>query len=252
MFVEYAKASAEDILIRITAHNRGPEAAPIHLLPTIWFRNTWSWKENSAKPEMKKAPASPSVSAIALQHPQAGKMWLHCQDNVETLFTENETNAQRLYGAETAGFAKDGINDHVVSRKQGAVNPAETGTKAAAHYQHVVPAGDSVTIKLRLTKENWPVNKNPLDADFDRIFVQRIREADEFYEALSPESLSKDGRNVLRQALAGLLWSKQFYHYVTTRLGQWRSISTRASRATQARPQQRLAASLQRRRNFHA
>jgi hypothetical protein len=212
--VEYAKADCDDILIRITAHNRGPEAAPIHLLPTIWFRNTWSWKENSAKPEMKKVKASASVSTIALQHPQAGNMWLHCQDNVETLFTENETNAQRLYGAEAAGFAKDGINDHVVSRKQGAVNPAETGTKAAAHYQHVVPAGGSVTIKLRLTKENWPANKNPLNAEFDRVFIQRIREADEFYEELAPKSLSKDGRNVLRQALAGLLWSKQFYHYV--------------------------------------
>ncbi len=212
--VEYAKAAAEDILILITAHNRGPEAAPIHLLPTVWFRNTWSWKENSAKPELKKITASPSVTTIALQHPQAGKMWLHCQGDVETLFTENETNAQRLYGAETGGFAKDGINDHVVSRKQGVVNPAETGTKAAAHYQHVVPAGGSVTIKLRLTKENWPANKNPLDAAFDRVFAQRIREADEFYETLSPESLSKDGRNVLRQALAGLLWSKQFYHYV--------------------------------------
>src|SRR6201981_198591 len=129
--VEYAKAAAEDILIRITAHNRGPEAAPIHLLPTVWFRNTWSWKQDSKKPEVKKIAASPSVTTVALQHPEAGQMWLYCQDNVETLFTENETNAHRLYGNPSVGHSKDGINDFVVNGNQDAVNPPESGTKAA-------------------------------------------------------------------------------------------------------------------------
>ena len=214
VFVEYAKASAEDILIRITAHNRGPEAAPDsfaaddlvsqHLVVERKLGKTGDEESPSiAERKRHRFATSPSRQAVAALPGQCGNA-LHRK--------RNERAAPLRRG--NAGFAKDGINDHVVSRKQGAVNPAETGTKAAAHYQHVVPAGDSVTIKLRLTKENWPVNKNPLDADFDRIFVQRIREADEFYETLSPESLSKDGRNVLRQALAGLLWSKQFYHYV--------------------------------------
>jgi len=212
--VEYAKGAPEDILIRITAHNRGPEAAPIHLLPTVWFRNTWSWSRGGAKPGAVKSDLNRKCDAIALEHPQCGKLWLYCAENPELLFTENETNTRRLYGYPGPEYAKDGINDYVVAGRADAVNPAQTGTKATARYFAIVPAGENFQIKLRLTKDQWPAQKNPLENDFDRVFAQRIREADEFYAAITPDSLSADGRNVLRQAFAGLLWSKQFYHYV--------------------------------------
>src|SRR5207249_2634731 len=210
--VEYAKAAPEDILIRITAHNRGPEPARVHLLPTIWFRNTWSWNQGQTKPVMKKVAAPGKISTLALEHPEAGKLWLHCEDTAETLFTENETNTQRLYGYSGPAYAKDGINDYIVAGNKEAVNPAQSGTKAAAHYSSGIPAGGSVTIKLRLTKENPAARRNPIDTEFDRIFLLRNKEADEFYAKVAP-SLSEDGRNVQRQAFAGLLWSKQFYHY---------------------------------------
>ncbi len=211
--VEYAKAASEDILIRITAHNRGPQSARLHLLPTIWYRNTWSWNQGQTKPVMKKVDAPGKISTLALEHPEAGKLWLHCLDAAETLFTENETNTQSLYGNPGPTYAKDGINDYIVAGNKDAVNPAQSGTKAAAHYSSVVPAGASFTIKLRLTKENPAAQKNPLDSEFDRIFLLRQKEADEFYAKVMPPSLSEDGRNVQRQAFAGLLWSKQFYHY---------------------------------------
>jgi hypothetical protein len=213
VFVEYAKAASEDILIRITAHNRGPEGAPLHLLPTIWYRNTWSWKQDSTRPSITLAEASGQLKVLALEHPVAGKLWLHDQDASEILFTENETNTQRLYGQPGPAYAKDGINDHLVAGKKDAVNPLQTGTKAATHHIHQVPPGASVTIKLRLTRANLSTRKNPFDNEFDHIFLQRQKEADEFYAKLIPPSLSADGRNVQRQAFAGLLWSKQFYHY---------------------------------------
>jgi Glycosyl hydrolase family 63 C-terminal domain len=212
--VEYAKAAPEDILIRITAHNRGPEAAPLRLLPTIWFRNTWSWQNDSQKPILKKDASSGKTSAIALEHPESGKLWLYADSAAETLFTENETNTQRLYGYAGPQYAKDGINDYIVQRRADAVNPAQSGTKASVHYSQTIPAGGSAVIKLRLTNQNWPASRNPLDREFDRIFAQRLKEADEFYASVAPASLSGDGRNTLRQAFAGLLWSKQFYHYV--------------------------------------
>ena len=211
--VEYAKAASEDILIRITANNRGPEPARVHLLPTIWFRNTWSWMEGQTKPVVRKIDAPGKTTVLALEHPEAGKLWLHCQGVAETLFTENETNIQRLYGHPGPTYAKDGINDYIVAGNKAAVNPAQSGTKAAAHYSPVVPSGGSVTIRLRLTKESLASQKNPINSEFDRIFVQRQKEADEFYASVMPASLSEDARNVQRQAFAGLLWSKQFYHY---------------------------------------
>src|SRR5882724_8375342 len=214
LVVEYAKAAPEDILIRITAYNRGPEAAPLRLLPTIWFLNTWSWQNDSQKPVLKKDVSSGRTSAIALEHPQAGKLWLYAESAEETLFTENETNTQRLYGYAGPQFSKDGINDYIVQGRVDAVNPAQSGTKASVHYSQMVPAGGSAVVKLRLTNQNWQTSKNPLDSEFDRIFAQRLREADEFYASVAPASLSADGRNTLRQAFAGLLWSKQFYHYV--------------------------------------
>ena len=212
--VEYAKAGPEDMLIRITAHNRGPESAPIHLLPTVWFRNTWSWHRDTQRPVAAESNANRISSAIALEHPDCGKLWLYCPETKELLFTENETNTQLLYNTPEPQFAKDGINDYVVSGKTDAVNPAHTGTKAAARYSAMVPPRENYQIKLRLTKDQWPAQKNPLESDFDRTFALRVREANEFYAAIAPDLLSADGRNVLRQAFAGLLWSKQFYHYV--------------------------------------
>jgi hypothetical protein len=214
IFVEYAKAGAEDILVRITAHNRGPLAARLRLLPTTWFRNTWSWQKDAAKPVLAQDLRSQKAAAIALDHPQLGKRWLYACQPAELLFTENETNTQRLYGYAGPDFAKDGINDYIVAGRTEAVNPALSGTKAAAHYAQTISPGESVTVKLRLTEQQWPVSKDPLGAEFDKVFLERRREAEEFYRELSPASLSADGRNALRQAFAGLLWSKQFYHYV--------------------------------------
>ena len=212
--VEYAKAGADDLLVRITAHNRGPEAAPVRLLPTVWFRNTWSWQNDAPKPSLAKGVSAKNAAAIALDHPELGKLWLYAEEPAESLFTENETNTERLYGYAGSQFAKDGINDYVIAGKTDAVNPAQSGTKAAFHYHHVVPAGGSVTVKLRLTNQSWPSSKDPVGGEFDKIFERRLREADEFYAGVAPASLSADGRNTLRQAFAGLLWSKQFYHYV--------------------------------------
>jgi hypothetical protein len=212
--IEYAKAGPEDILIRITAHNRGPDAARLHLLPTIWFRNTWSWQPGAQKPLAAKSETNQSCGTIALRHPEFHKLWLYCQQPAELLFTENETNTQRLYGIPGPAYAKDGINDYVASGKFDAVNPAQNGTKAAARYAALIPPGESFEIKLRLTKQEWPADKDPLAGDFDAIFALRQREADEFYATIVPDSLSPDAQNVLRQAFAGVLWSKQFYHFV--------------------------------------
>src|SRR5262249_12425807 len=165
--VEYAKACADDLLVRITAHNRGPEAAPIRLLPTIWFRNTWSWEKDVAKPSLAKGPGAMNAAAIALDHPQLGKHWLYAQEPAELLFTENETNTQRLYGYAGPQYAKDSINDYIVGGKPDAVNPAHSGTRASAHYRHAVPAGGSVTVKLRLTNQLCPASKDPLGNEFD-------------------------------------------------------------------------------------
>ena len=214
VFVEYAKANAEDILVRITAHNRGREAAPLRILPTVWFRNTWSWQKDSRKPLLAQEGSNHNVAAITLDHPQLGKRRLYAQQPAELLFTENESNTRRLYNSTGPAFAKDGINDYIVAGKSDAVNPALSGTKASAHYSRIISPGESVTVKVRLTIQEWEAGRDPLGAEFDKIFVQRQQEADEFYSAVSPASLSGDGRNALRQAFAGLLWSKQFYNYV--------------------------------------
>src|SRR5262245_34892159 len=175
VFVEYAKAGAEDILVRITASNRGPEPAPLRLLPTVWFRNIWSWQQGSPKPSLSKVALNKNAEAVALDHPQLGKRWLYAQQPAELLFTENETNTPRLYGFAGPAFVKDGINDYVVAGRTEAVNPEQSGTKASAHYTWVVPSGASASIKLRLTSEVWPAAKNPLGADFDKVFEQRER-----------------------------------------------------------------------------
>jgi hypothetical protein len=204
VFVEYAKGSPEDILIRITVANRGPEPATLHLLPTVWFRNTWSWGNGGARPGMRQGGGY----WIELEHPYYGSRRLFCEGSPELLFTGNETNFRRLYGGQN-GYVKDGINDYVVHGQQDAVNPARAGTKAAAHYIMHLGPGEAASVRLRLTDRAAAEF-----GEFDRVFDQRRREADEFYSTVIPGHLSEDARNVMRQAFAGLLWSKQFYHYV--------------------------------------
>jgi len=207
--VEYAKESPEDLLVRISVTNRGPEAATLHLLPTVWFRNTWSWGTRDAERPRLHAVAG----GIEVEHPRMGRRVLHCEDTPELLFTENESNLQRLFGAPNASpYVKDGINDYVVSGASSAVNPAQTGTKAAARY--VLSIGPNETQVLRLRLRPSAEARQPLGAAFDRTFQDRIDEADDFYSTVIPNELSPDARNVMRQSLAGMLWSKQFYHYV--------------------------------------
>ena len=210
VFVEYAKSSAEEILIRITAHNRGPEAAKLELLPTLWFRNTWSWGNDGRRPRMAVGPAG-SNSIEAEQH-YYGKRWLVCEGRPEFLFTENETNFHQLYGSPNASpYVKDAFHNYVIHGRRDAVNPAATGTKAAARYQLETPSGGSAVVKLVLTDRN-PAEA-PQGKQFDEIFTRRIAEAGDFYAARTPENLSDDARNVQRQAFAGMLWSKQFFYY---------------------------------------
>jgi len=211
VFVEYAKASAEDILVRITAANRGPDTAPIHVLPTVWFRNTWSWAHGSPKPVLRECGEAPNT--IELTEPSYGKRWLACSGEPELLFTGNETNVRRLYGEPNAGgYFKDAFHDYVVHRACGAVDPGRTGTKAAAHYRLEVPPYEERVIRVRLADD--PSTAPLLDEEFDAVFAQRKQEADEFYSTVIPANLTNDAAGVMRQSLAGLLWSKQFYHYV--------------------------------------
>jgi hypothetical protein len=215
VFVEYAKAMPEDLLIRITVTNRGPVDATIDMLPTIWFRNTWSWGHNSQKPKLHRIEDTKDAGVIQLCHPYYGNRWLFCQGAARILFTENETNTARLEGRSTGpGYFKDGINEHIVDGVESAVNPEQQGTKAAAHYHWTLAPGATRVLKLRLTDlEFRPNNGDPCGEEFDKIFADRRSEADEFYATVIPESLSDDEKNVMRQALGGLMWSKQFYHF---------------------------------------
>jgi hypothetical protein len=216
VLVEYAKAGVDDILIKVSVTNHGPQVANLHLLPTAWFRNTWSWGSEGKRPELRQARTSPNP-VIELEHPQFGTRWLHCEDSPDLLFTENETNAERLFGvANGTPHVKDGINDYVVHGSKRAVNPERKGTKAAAHYNLKLGPGETVIVRLRLADSDFPKN-NALDG-FDEIFAQRQREAEDFYATVIPQNLSLDARNVMRQGFAGMLWSKQFYHYVVK---QW-------------------------------
>jgi hypothetical protein len=211
--VEYAKADVDDILIKITATNHGPEAAAIHLLPTVWYRNRWSWGDNDDPKPIAKNASAKNNTIVELQHFSLGRQRLYCEGSPELLFTENETNNARLFGSgNNSPYVKDAFNEYVIQGNQDAVNPAQEGTKAAAHYQRTVAPGESTTIRLRLTN-----NEKGIGKDFDQTFAKRTQEADDFYETVIPTDLSADARNVMRQAFAGMLWSKQFYHYVVKR-----------------------------------
>ncbi len=204
VFVEYAKADPEDLLIKITVHNRGSRAAELHVLPTLWYRNVWSGDEGQPKPRLRQS----SRNDIQASHPQLGEYTLQCEGAAELLFTENESNASRLWGGNNPSpYVKDAFHEYVVSGKKDAVNPGKTGTKAAAHYVLNVPGHGSSVVRLRLA------DKGKGFGDFDQVFIQRLGEADEFYDRITPKNLSEDERRVHRQALAGMLWSKQFYYF---------------------------------------
>ncbi|MCI0464111.1 MAG: glucosidase [Gemmataceae bacterium] len=234
VFVEYAKESPEDLRIRITVCNRGPDAASLHLLPTLWFRNTWARGHDTYLPSLRQLPGAGTV--VEAVHHKLGDRYLYCEGNVPLLFTENETNAERIFGQPNrTRYVKDGIHNAIVHGRRDLVNPAGTGTKVAAHYQLTVPGGGSQQVRLRLTTsgpaalgEAYPQG-DPLGPHFDEVFATRQREADSFYASITPSALDADSAQVIRQALAGMLWSKQFYYYD---LNRW--LSERGSSPLQA------------------
>ena len=238
--VEYAKASPNDILIRLTATNRGDEPAPLHILPTLWFRNDWSWGHNNQKPslvldKLDKLSTCPTVrSSLALDklptcptvraaHPLLGEYFFFTDAPDELLFTENETNTQRLYGVECAPYVKDSFHDYVINGKKEVVNAEKIGSKMCAVYTRTLGRGESITVRLRLTAATadsiQSLTPNPFK-DFDSIFTQRLQDANDYYNDLQPKNLNDDLRSIQRQAFAGMLWSKQFYHYIVE---QWLS-----------------------------
>jgi hypothetical protein len=220
VFVEYAKDSPQDILIRITIWNRGPEPTTLHVLPTIWFRNTWSWSEGAARPGLKRADGIRGGAVVAAYHPRLGERFLYCEGAPNLLFTENETNDERLFNKPNrTPYVKDGINECIVHGRTNAVNPNGAGTKASANYELMVGAGENKVIRLRLNhiapealkKPYAGTRRDPFGRHFDEVFDTRLREADDFYAAITPSSLGEDEARVMRQALAGMLWSKQYY-----------------------------------------
>jgi hypothetical protein len=220
VFVEYAKAGPEDILIKISAANRGPEAAKLHLLPTLWFRNNWaSWIAESnrtlKKPNLRQIKAEAGTSAVAVTHSQLSEFIFSCEGEAPLLFTENTTNNERLFPwyPNESPYVKDGINNCVVQNNKAAVNPEKQGTKVAAHYQVNVGAGQTKVIRLRLSSISPDRKGKPFGKDFDAVFDDRLREADEFYKSVTPPSVGEDAANVMRQAIAGMLWSKQFFFF---------------------------------------
>ncbi|QDU27149.1 Mannosyl oligosaccharide glucosidase [Anatilimnocola aggregata] len=219
VFVEYAKTTPEEILVQITVENRGPDTAEIHVLPTLWFRNQWSWHNQAARPSLQQIAATQEGSIVKGVDEELGERYLYCAGAAPLLFTENETNTQRIFGvANPTPYVKDGINNFVVQGQTGAVNPAQTGTKVAPHYRLQIPAGGKQVLQLRLTDAPPTTGGNgksslSFGAPFAAAMDGKRRECDEFYQAITPPKLSADEANVMRQALAGMLWSKQFYHY---------------------------------------
>lgn len=231
IFVEYAKASPEDILIRIVAINRGPEPAPLHVLPTVWFRNTWSWGLDVRRPRIRAVPSDNSRASMKISHDYYGDYYLHCDDSPELLFTENESNLQKLYGVENLSpYVKDGFHEYVVHGKHDAVKPSRIGSKASAHYARTIPPGGNAVIQLRFNRAEPGGPSTVFEED---VFDARKHEADEFYAGIIPSDLSEDAATVMRQSLGSVLWSKQFYNYD---VGRW----LRGDPAYPAPPAERL------------
>ena len=213
IFVEYAKDSPEDILIQVTIANRGSDAAVLHVLPTLWFRNTWSWQKNSSKPLLEQRKGPEACLLIAASHPDLGVRYLYAEGCTTAHFTENETNQERVFRRPNmTPYTKDGINDCVVSGRTDKVNPEKHGTKACPHYFLEVPGGESRVVRLLLTP-NEPRAWHDREKYFEKVMLARRRDADEFYASITPPSVNEDAARVMRQALAGMLWSKQYYSY---------------------------------------
>lgn len=220
VFVEYAKAAPEDVLVRISVFNRGPDAAPLHVLPTLWFRNTWSHPGGGSKPIIERVSSS-GPAAVRARHSDTlfqeslGEYYLYCDADVPLLFTENESNNTRLFGtANTSPYVKDGIHNFIVHGDAAAVNPAQQGTKATPHYQLNISGGASHIVRLRLTTRAPGAASAPF-SDFDTVFAARLEEADAFYASITPPTIhgDTDRVSVMRQALAGMLWTKQYFYY---------------------------------------
>lgn len=212
VYVEYAKEAPEEILIKISVANRGPDAADIHVLPTLWFRNTWaSWSEGTPRPLLRQT----SGNAVEARHFELGTLFLSCDRNVELLFTENETNNQRIFGSPNpTAYVKDGINDYVVNGRTDAVAARGEGTKVSPHYLLHVGPGETSVVRLRLgTRGAEQPGVEAFGKRFEQVFADRLHEADEFYRKITPQRTSADEAAVMRQALAGMLWSKQYYGY---------------------------------------
>ena len=218
--VEYGKASSEDIVVRVSVTNHGPDPAPLHLLPTIWFRNTWSWGKDEKRPSLVNVgTAGDKTAIVGLTSEMYGERWLYCEGAPGLLFTENDTNTRRLYNVSDGPlYTKDGINDFIVDGSTNAINPDARGTKAAAHYSLMLDAGETKTLRLRFTDKEIKSNaRKNFTRDCERVIAARQIEADEYYQSIIPQHLSDDAKSVMRQSFAGLLWSKQFYHYVVNK-----------------------------------
>jgi hypothetical protein len=211
VYVEYAKDTPEDLLVRLTIHNRGAAAASLHVLPSLWFRNTWSWSRvPAAKPRLTQV----DDRTLGAFHFELGERYLYCDRAVPLLFTENDTNTERVFNVPNVSpYVKDGINNYIVHGQREAVNPDRIGTKAAAHYEITIPAAGEHVVELRLADRRLPSADDAFGTAFGETFAARRREADDFYAHIIPETLSADARLVARQAFAGMLWSKQFYYY---------------------------------------
>jgi hypothetical protein len=223
VFVEYAKASPEDMLIQITVHNRGPEETTLQLLPTLWFRNDWAWGDDVTRPALRQVAQDKAGGIVALSHRELGERFFYAAEASDLLFTDNETNEQRLRGAPNPSpYVKDGIGNFIVHGDQETVNPEKAGTKVAAHYPLTLGAGESRTVRLRLSNQSLEDPKKAIGKlcgkAFDSILKKRLQEADEFYASIIPSSFDSDQSNVMRQALAGMLWSKQYFFYD---VGRW-------------------------------
>jgi hypothetical protein len=213
VFAEYAKASPEDVLVRVTVHNRGPETATLHLLPTLWFRNTWSWWTEPPKPSLRQVEGPAGTAVVAASHAGLGDRWLYVEGDDRLLFTENETNNQRLFGTPNPGpFVKDAFHEYLVDGRETAVNPMRIGTKCAVHRAVELKPGQNAVLRLRLC-DAAPGRLRAPFADFDATVDARLREADEFWGSVVPASATADEARVVRQALSGMLWSKQYYYF---------------------------------------
>lgn len=225
VFLEYAKKSAEDIFIKITVANRGNEGATIHVLPNLWFRNTWSSSESAKRPQLSRTDASGEIAAIVASEPTLGEFVLHAEGSPELLFTENETNNQRVFGTRNAtSYVKDAFHSYVVNGDQKAVNPEQVGTKSAVHYELDIGPRESKVIRLRLSKISPAIGSKlslmkpaQIGTQFEETISTRQREADEFYDSITPSSLNEDQARIMRQALAGMLWTKQYYSFDASR-----------------------------------